>query len=62
MSRNIIVDKTITKRKKAKDGKQETGNKEYIIKQSLEHAKRTNLKCFIVCTYDAGIQFRAAKI
>ena len=33
ISRNIIVDKTITKRKKAKGKKQETGNKEHIVEQ-----------------------------
>jgi len=36
ISRNIIVDKTITKRKKAKGKKQETGNKKHIVEQSLK--------------------------
>jgi len=35
ISRNIIIDKTIIKRKKAKDKKQETKNKEHIVEQSL---------------------------
>jgi len=31
ITKNIIVDKTVAKKKKAKDKKQKTGNKQHIV-------------------------------